>query len=50
MKKNSWPAIYWRAAKQSIKKPFLFIDRSFGRYSLTQDDTKKNKKKLKEDA
>ena len=50
MKKNSWPEIYWRYAKQSIKKPFLYIDRSFNRYSLTQDDSKKNKKKIKENA
>ena len=47
MKKNSWPAIYWRYAKQSIKKPFLYIDRSINRYSLTQD--KPNKKENKKE-
>jgi len=39
--KNSWPAIYWQFAKESIKKPFLFINRSLNRYSLTQDKKKK---------
>lgn len=38
---NSFPMIYWQYAKQSIRKPFLFIDRSINRYSLTQDKTPK---------
>ena len=44
MKKNSFPAIYWQYAKETIKKPFLYINRSINRYSLTQD--KKNPKYL----
>ena len=38
---NSFPAIYWQYAKETLKKPFLYINRSINRYSLTQDKKSK---------
>lgn len=37
MNKNSFSLQHWQYAKQMIKKPFLYIDRVFGRYALNQD-------------
>lgn len=42
--KSSWNRIDWKYAKQTAKKPFLFIDRVMNRYSITQDETKKKKR------
>lgn len=39
--KNSFTLQHWQYAKQIIKKPFLYIDRAFGRYSLNQDKSPK---------
>ena len=39
--KNSWNRIDWKVAREKFKKPFLFINRAFGRYSITQDESPK---------